>query len=274
MCAIFGMGFLRHDVNMEVMSTVLKKLTALSQVRGSDATGLCFTTRRDISVVKHNVEASKFISLKEYGCEVDRFMSSKDHKRLYSVLGHCRQQTKGAHTINLNNHPIHVGDIVGAHNGVICNDDELFKEYAFNRLGQVDSEVIFSLIDYYSNLYKRKVDELSPTTSAIIKTSGLINGSFACSIVDAKSPNNIWIFKNSNPVVIHNFKKEGVVIYASTLPILRSAIEHTDFETPEEIILKNDQGVCIDLLNCKYNTFDLHECTKATAMDRYGTFGW
>lgn len=260
MCGIFGMGFLKKNVDMVVMSSVLKKLIELSRVRGTDATGLAFTTKNDISVLKHNVDASKFVKLKEYGCEISKFMAPTS-PRLYSVLGHCRDQTKGSHTNPLNNHPIPVGDIVGVHNGIVTNDDTIFEKFSadISRLGEVDSEAMFSIINHYSESLKNDPDEFAPTTKAIIKATGTIKGSFACGVVDAASPHNLWIFRNNNPVVIMHFRKEGVVLFASTLPILRAAIENTDFEDPDEVILKTNQGVCMNLLSATYNVFELKE---------------
>ena len=41
------------------------------------------------------------------------------------VLVHVRDYTKGHPTIEANNHPIRHGAVVGIHNGIIVNDDEI-----------------------------------------------------------------------------------------------------------------------------------------------------
>ena len=42
------------------------------------------------------------------------------------ALVHVRDYTKGHPTLLANNHPIRHGSVVGIHNGVIANDEEIF----------------------------------------------------------------------------------------------------------------------------------------------------
>jgi glucosamine 6-phosphate synthetase-like amidotransferase/phosphosugar isomerase protein len=64
------------------------------------------------------------------------------------VLLHVRDYTKGHPSIEANNHPIRHGAVVGVHNGIIVNDDELFDSHGIERAHPemtVDSEIIFAL---------------------------------------------------------------------------------------------------------------------------------
>src|SRR5688500_9658805 len=66
------------------------------------------------------------------------------------ALVHVRDYTKGHPTIESNNHPIRHGSVVGIHNGIIVNDDELFVAHGFERAEPemtVDSEAIFALAE-------------------------------------------------------------------------------------------------------------------------------
>src|SRR4029453_2649176 len=45
------------------------------------------------------------------------------------VLLHVRDYTKGHPEIGANNHPIRHGSVVGVHNGIIQNDDEILLRY-------------------------------------------------------------------------------------------------------------------------------------------------
>ena len=61
-----------------------------------------------------------------------------------------RDYTKGHPTIESNNHPIRHGSVVGVHNGIIFNDEELFAEHGWTRAHPdmtVDSEAIFALVE-------------------------------------------------------------------------------------------------------------------------------
>jgi glutamine phosphoribosylpyrophosphate amidotransferase len=67
------------------------------------------------------------------------------------ALIHVRDYTKGHPEIEANNHPIRHGTVVGIHNGIIQNDDELLARYGIDRaepLMTVDSEAIFALMEH------------------------------------------------------------------------------------------------------------------------------
>jgi asparagine synthetase B (glutamine-hydrolysing) len=66
------------------------------------------------------------------------------------ALIHVRDFTKGHPDITANNHPIRHGAVVGVHNGIIQNDDELLARYRIERAEPqmtVDSEAIFALME-------------------------------------------------------------------------------------------------------------------------------
>src|ERR1700751_1504908 len=49
------------------------------------------------------------------------------------LLVHVRDYTKGHPSIAANNHPVHHGPVVGIHNGIIVNDDELLEGFEWAR---------------------------------------------------------------------------------------------------------------------------------------------
>src|ERR671937_1070975 len=66
------------------------------------------------------------------------------------VLVHVRDYTKGHPRIEANNHPIRHGAVVGVHNGIIFNGDDLMEQHGFERAEPdmtVDSEAIFALAE-------------------------------------------------------------------------------------------------------------------------------
>jgi glucosamine 6-phosphate synthetase-like amidotransferase/phosphosugar isomerase protein len=66
------------------------------------------------------------------------------------VLVHVRDYTKGHPSLAANNHPVRHGTVVGVHNGIVVNDDELFDRRAIARHEPemtVDSEIIFALAE-------------------------------------------------------------------------------------------------------------------------------
>jgi glucosamine 6-phosphate synthetase-like amidotransferase/phosphosugar isomerase protein len=70
------------------------------------------------------------------------------------ALIHVRDYTKGHPRIEANNHPIRHGAVVGVHNGIIVNDDELMEKHGFERAEPemtVDSEAIFALAEAHDD---------------------------------------------------------------------------------------------------------------------------
>src|SRR6266576_4838249 len=64
------------------------------------------------------------------------------------LLIHVRDYTKGHPSIPANNHPVRHGPVVGIHNGIIVNDDEILACFDCSRSEPrmtVDSEAIFAL---------------------------------------------------------------------------------------------------------------------------------
>jgi asparagine synthetase B (glutamine-hydrolysing) len=109
--------------------------------RGADAVGYAF--RGDdgrVDVTKLRGGASALLD------EIDVPASATQ------ALIHTRDHTKGHPDIDANNHPIRHGTVVGVHNGVIENDDELFARYELERHQEqmtVDSEAIFALMELH-----------------------------------------------------------------------------------------------------------------------------
>jgi glucosamine 6-phosphate synthetase-like amidotransferase/phosphosugar isomerase protein len=107
--------------------------------RGSDAVGYAVRRRGgELEVRKRRAGASALLEELAIGDDAAQ------------VLLHVRDYTKGHPRITANNHPIRHGQVVGVHNGIILNDEELIAEHRIERAHPqmtVDSEVIFALAE-------------------------------------------------------------------------------------------------------------------------------
>lgn len=245
MCAIFGLIFQNghKPLNSDKMKTIVKRLFLENMSRGRDASGVAYVTGHSIEVVKTNLPANEFISMKEYAEAENKYMdlvNNKTNNGLISILGHCRWKTKGSEKNNDNNHPIVHGNIVGTHNGVITNDDELFTIFStkIKRRAEVDSEIIFALIDDFAEV-------CTPVHDAIIRTGALLSGSYSCSMVHRRHPHLVWLFRNGNPCVVLHYKKAGVVIWSSVDSYITNAVAEALGEETK-IPLEPSCGIAID----------------------------
>jgi glucosamine 6-phosphate synthetase-like amidotransferase/phosphosugar isomerase protein len=97
------------------------------------------------------------------------------------ALVHVRDYTKGHPRIEANNHPIRHGAVVGVHNGIIFNDDELMLSHGFERAEPemtVDSEAIFALAEAF---------EASPAALEELR------GSMATAWLDERRPGGLFL---------------------------------------------------------------------------------
>src|SRR5437763_16379666 len=81
---------------------------------------------------------------------------------------HVRDYTKGHPSIAANNHPVRHGPVVGIHNGIILNDDELLERHDCARAEPqmtVDSEAIFA-VAAHSHSDARALEELEGAMAA------------------------------------------------------------------------------------------------------------
>ena len=72
-------------------------------------------------------------------------------KAVTILLGHTRWKTHGSEQNSLNNHPIHAGRVLGTHNGIITNADEVTRKLHLPRVAEVASEVLFRITDRASD---------------------------------------------------------------------------------------------------------------------------
>jgi glucosamine--fructose-6-phosphate aminotransferase (isomerizing) len=120
--------------------------------RGADAVGYAYRAPEGaVSVHKQRSGASALL---------DRISVPEGAAQL---LVHVRDYTKGHPSLAANNHPIRHGTVVGVHNGIIENDDELFAEHGIERAEPemaVDSEVIFALAERSRSSTAKALEEL------------------------------------------------------------------------------------------------------------------
>lgn len=280
MCGIFGVALLPgKNIKDTILRNIIRKLALASQVRGGDATGLAFTSNEGISVFKKNVRASKFVTLDNYISAVHDGLSQSGKRKVFSVIGHTRYETCGTHINNDNNHPIIARSIVGVHNGMITNHMSIFSKLeaaendTITRIGQVDSEAIFALVDHKSKCHKYpgKMQSTNlignianPTTLGILEASEQLAGSYACALVDADNPKILWLFRRGNPIKVKHYRDEGILIFASDARYINSAVEQYNLAAPDEYIIQDGDGLCINLSESKFSCFSLRALAAAS----------
>jgi glucosamine 6-phosphate synthetase-like amidotransferase/phosphosugar isomerase protein len=137
LCGIAGYS-LNRESTVDTTLAAQTLMAAISE-RGSDAAGYCYRgPGLELQVHKRQAGASELLD------EISVPGTATQ------VLVHVRDYTKGHPSLNANNHPVRHGSVVGIHNGIIRNDEEIFARYGFERSEEdmtVDSEAIFALAE-------------------------------------------------------------------------------------------------------------------------------
>jgi glucosamine 6-phosphate synthetase-like amidotransferase/phosphosugar isomerase protein len=191
MCGIAGYSLsARSSVDRTLAAQAL--LAGIAE-RGADAVGYAYRGPGDAYpvVTKQRTPASQLL---------DRISVPQGATE---VLVHVRDYTKGHPSIPANNHPVRHGPVVGIHNGIILNDDELLAPHSCARCEPrmtVDSEAIFCLAAHSEN-DPRALEEL--------------DGSFATAWLDERVAGTVFVARGAGrPLWLGAGKRE--VFFAST----------------------------------------------------------
>jgi glucosamine 6-phosphate synthetase-like amidotransferase/phosphosugar isomerase protein len=217
MCGLTGALLYPRKRTAEEWQDIIDITTAnlvFNEERGRDAAGIA-VIRVDggCRIFKQPVSASTLCEMPGY-----RALISSVDDRTVCILGHTRMPTKGSRWRNVNNHPLRAGHVVGVHNGVITNDDALFERRGFPRAGEVDSEIIFRLLDavgpeapdkVYTDMMRRQVDALE--------------GTFASLSVDLRRPTVMMALKHLRPLCLHYHAQWDTLFFSSRYIFLRKA---------------------------------------------------
>ena len=131
-------------------------------------------------------------------------------------IGHTRWATHGEPSeLNAHPHTSDDGNVVGVHNGIIENYQELKekllkKGYTF--YSQTDTEVAIKLVDYYYKKY------LGTPVDAINHAMVRIRGSYALELMFKDYPEEIYVARKDSPMIIG--VTDGECYVASDVPAI------------------------------------------------------
>lgn len=212
MCGLFGWvgdnpkNFNRHKFNV---------LGIQNETRGTHSCGVAV----DGETYKGAYATSEF----------RKFIASEDSypdpKEIPVVIGHTRKATGGAHTKE-NAHPFIInldeGYVIGAHNGMIRNEDDLAKKYGItDTRDKIDSQILLEIIA------QGNLEVLSEYT-----------GAAALLIYSSIAPDTLWVYKGASqefqsskvlkeerPMFFYVEEKNKSVYFSSIADSLRGIVD-------------------------------------------------
>ncbi len=241
MCGIFGISIKEESkIDKSQFSNLLKNLFIYSESRGKEASGFAFSNNTEIKVFKTKHPASHLIKSKEFENNLDWLLESNSFK---TAIGHSRLVTNGNEELNINNQPVIKNGMVGIHNGIVVNVDELWKKYSdIKRTSELDSEVILALLK--RNLINQDILE------ARNKTFDDIYGMTNVAVL-FENYQNLLISTNNGS--LYYYSDNDIFIFASEAFILKNVvIEYS--ENPEILHVEPGKTILLNLLNLSDNT--------------------
>jgi glucosamine 6-phosphate synthetase-like amidotransferase/phosphosugar isomerase protein/rubredoxin len=230
MCGLYG--FITSENKNDSLLTesqklqkhrILEGLMVCNASRGTDSTGIA-------TLIKSN-EKTIWKLLKDTEPSTT-FVGNNELQELLRhnpqvVLGHTRFATTGAVTPR-NAHPFKWGKIIGTHNGMVSNHAEIDNKV------DVDSEVIFKLLNKHNNKFNKVFKRLS--------------GQFAIVWTNLEEENVVYLVREDNPLsvaVVPSLKtlfwtSEAIHLVGILTAVLGGTAKYQIFTPKKEVVYRID----------------------------------
>lgn len=253
MCGIFGL-ICSHNEEYDAifLKRTFIRLAKYSESRGKESCGFVLKDyyKNRITVYKGALPVTRALRDSNILSFFNKyFIDNYIPGRPVVVMGHSRLVTNGSQLSNSNNQPVIKDGIIGIHNGIIVNADEIWENHnSLKREYSIDTEVFLAVIRYYLNNGMKFRD-------AIHKTSGEVKGTITAALLfdDIKQ---IYLGTNNGSLYIL-FCRKGLLLFASEKSILLKILTDRVFKNKVKDItiehVESNTGYLI-------NPFDLSGC--------------
>lgn len=271
MCGIFGLfANPSSGLTPKAIKTILSRIMILSESRGKEAAGVALLNQGTVQVYKQAVPVSEMLRTQEFKMLIDRSLTHSKGKlnQPVTIVGHSRLVTNGDQNTSGNNQPVMTPDVVGVHNGIIVNEQELWSKFPhFQRQTDVDTEVLFFLISHF-----------------IRQTGSLVKGA-QCAYEEIYGVANIAVFlrdfgqlmlaTNNGSLYFCTNESGSVIIFVSEEYILKTLITKLNLEDKIGKLritqLRPGRGMLIDLVDTSINEFSLDKIsTEGMPVEKTG----
>ena len=221
MCCLFGILDYEGKLSRKEKTKILSVLSVACEERGTDATGIAYNSGGNLKVYKRPLPA--------------HLLWFRIFEDTNVVMGHTRMTTQGSERFNANNHPFagQVGDTAFAlaHNGVLSNDKRLRHQHNLPATKiETDSYIAVQLLEASGEL----------SFASLAAMAEKLEGSFTITVMTDQD--ELYFIKGDNPICIYHYEKLGFYIYASTEPILKTALKQLNLKLGKPTKVKLDCG--------------------------------
>lgn len=269
MCGIFGViADKKSGFTAELLKETTDHLFRLSESRGKEATGAAFFSDGKTTVYKQPLAASVMVKSVQYR---DLFYRAVSKKPL-AIIGHSRLVTNGRQELEMNNQPVVTEKIIGVHNGIIVNNDDLWDRFPeIKRKYEVDTEILLRLIQMF-------IEKGDSPAGATRKAFEIIEGSASVALLLEKTEQLI-LATNTGSLYTCRTNTGDALLFASERYIINTLLCNRalksvlkDFTITQ---LKPGTGCSVEISDLKVSGFDFkisdHSLQKKVIISTTGT---
>jgi hypothetical protein len=141
----------------------------------------------------------------------------------FAVMGHSRLVTNGSQLNDDNNQPVVKDGVIGIHNGIIANEDDLWSRHPeIRRSYEIDTEVMLAL-------FRKYIQNDRDIATALTKTVGEIFGTVAAAFFIQDS--NTFAMATNNGSLYFLTNEKSLLAFASEEYFLKKLAETMRFDT-------------------------------------------
>ena len=270
MCGIFGI--ILQDKKLEEYEDfehALRLLFTLSQVRGQDTAGLAISYDNEIKILRRMTKPSVMLkdplfkrTLKSAYFNIGKTANQKT--RLITI-GHCRLVTHGSFAVHGNNQPINAGHIVGVHNGIVLNAEELDSMDGGSIVNHVQHSSISTesgMSESDTKLFISRINSLYEKTGNLVasvsKVFQEIVGSASLALLNGFE-NNLLLATNTGSLYFSFDTNSGNTVFTSEKKILTDFLHNSRLFsfTPSSQVVKVTPGTGVTFENDDVKKFAL-----------------
>jgi glucosamine--fructose-6-phosphate aminotransferase (isomerizing) len=215
MCGIFGFV----DSSIVPPSKIKQLLISLfhySESRGKEASGLGLRLQDNFEYIKSNLPARKMIKLSAFKLLTEKI----SQESRVAFIGHTRLVTNGNADVDLNNQPVHYSGVVLVHNGIICNQTQIWESLGSKPSAELDSEVIAAFVSnqvgrgFSPAVGLQNFFEICEGTASVAmlfeQHNLLVIGSNNCSLYVCYGHNGEFIFASEGSILSRSIEDAGL----------------------------------------------------------------
>jgi asparagine synthetase B (glutamine-hydrolysing) len=257
MCGIFGIvAKKKANIEEKKLYCLFSDLSLISEARGKDSSGLVTKhySTKSYNVVKGPVPVAKLLKSEKASGILD--LSLKEYFNIETTssfvsFGHSRLVTNGSQINEHNNQPVIKEGLIGVHNGIIVNVDEIWSQHKdIRREYDIDTEVMFALIRKYLSEGKSTIDSYNLTLNEIF-------GTVATAIAFNDMEEFLLGTNNGSLYILSDYV--NILIFASEKYFLLNLLKkHALSSHFPKIVLRQiepNTGILIDTINMKFYDF-------------------